>query len=230
MDYPNNFDIPSFSAGRTVAFSRSVSIWISIVFFLIIAACGFVLLGIHFKQNYPFLISIDPFTDDWSVVTYPNEKKAVSQYQLIQEKLVNDYIKNWFTISGNNEINESRWQECSVDECQNPEQFNPYNFECALSCKSSSKLFDDFSRDVLPEYRARVSQGNEKWTVVSKLFTNEKITINSGHWQFVVEIASNINGPFKVLGFIQIERDISMYPATFGYYVQDFNAYRIPNE
>ena len=77
MEYPNNFDVPSFPAGKTVAFSRSMAIWISIVFFLIVVACGFVLFGIHQKKNYPFLISIDPFTDEWSVVAYPQEKKEI---------------------------------------------------------------------------------------------------------------------------------------------------------
>ena len=88
MDYPNGFNIKSFPAGKTIAFSRSVSIWISIAFFLIVALCGFLLLGIHFKQNYPFLISIDPFTDDWVVVAYPEESQTVSQYKYIQEKFI----------------------------------------------------------------------------------------------------------------------------------------------
>lgn len=234
MEYPNNFDVPSFPAGKTVAFSRSMAIWISIVFFLIVVACGFVLFGIHQKKNYPFLISIDPFTDEWSVVAYPQEKKEiVPQYQIIQEKLVRDYVTNWFSISGNQAANESRWHQCSFEECKHSEQFNPYNLNCALSCKSSSELFKSFSEKVLPEYRARVEQGAEKWTVGQMLITppnKTEISETYGNWQVIVNITSNISGNFKVLGFITLKRNVDEYPSTFGYYVQDFNTYRITNE
>ena len=149
MDYPNGFNIKSFPAGKTIAFSRSVSIWISIAFFLIVALCGFLLLGIHFKQNYPFLISIDPFTEDWTVIAYPgkNEKETIHQYQIVQEKLVRDFTTNWFTISGDAQTNEMRWKECEIEQCANGEQFNPDNIDCAISCKSDIYVFEDFSKN-----------------------------------------------------------------------------------
>ncbi|MBQ6012378.1 MAG: hypothetical protein IJL23_04680, partial [Alphaproteobacteria bacterium] len=100
MDYPNNFDVPAFPAGKTIAFTRTISIWLSIVFFLIIVACGFLLFFAHARKNFPFLISINPITEDWSVIAYPGEKeKPIPQYQYIQEKLVHDFVKDWFTIS-----------------------------------------------------------------------------------------------------------------------------------
>ena len=143
MDYPNDFNVKSFPAGKTIAFSRVVSIWILIIFFLIITLCSVLLLGVRFKKNYPFLISIDPFTEEWNVVTYPgkNRKESVPQYQIIQEKLVHDFVTNWFTISNDNLLNEERWEKCSLGDCTKTEQFNPDNVKCAISCKSDSAVF-----------------------------------------------------------------------------------------
>lgn len=228
MEYPNDFDVPSFSAGKTVAFSRGISVWISVVFFLIIAACGFVLLGIHLKKNYPFIISVDPITDEWTVIAYPHEnEEKIQQYQIIQEKLVRDYVTNWFTISDNPNLNEMRWKSCSIDDCADPAQFKPDNINCAIACKSSISLFEDFTKMVLPEYQARVNTGAERWTVGRMLITPQnKPSEKSSNWQVITDITSNISGTFTVLSFVEIKRDVNMYPATFGYYVEDFNAYR----
>jgi hypothetical protein len=230
LDYPNDFDIPSFSAGKTVAFSRSVSVWISIIFFLIIATCGLILLGKHLTKNYPFLISIDPYTDEWTVVAYPQEKKTnIQQYEVIQEKLVNDYITNWFALSDDDAVNELRWQECSVEECADAEQFKPDNLKCAISCKSGEKLFEDFSERVIPWYIDLIKENSETWSVDRILITRNRVFENFSRWQIIADIKSNVRGTFKVLGFVEIKRDVNKYPATFGYYVEEFNAYRINN-
>ena len=229
MGYPNDFNIPAFPAGKTIALTRSVSVWISVVFFLIVAVCCFILLGIRYKTNYPFLISIDPITDDWNVVTYPKEKQkeVYQQYEFIQEKLVNDFVVNWFTISSNKQINEDRWSECSVDECGDPEQFNPANTYCALVCKSDSAVFKDFQDNVLPLYRAMINQASETWRIVGKQILPIKMSENGSQWQVYIVIQSAVMGQFNVLAFVDIARRIDMYPATFGYYVKQYNSYRI---
>jgi hypothetical protein len=228
LDYPNNFSVPAFPAGKTVALTRTVSVWISIVFFLIVAMCCFILLGIHYKTNYPFLISIDPITDEWNIVAYPNEThKPKQRYEFMQEKLVNDFIINWFTISNNKEINESRWMECSVDECKDAEQFNPENTLCALMCKCDSAVFKEFNTNVLPLYNAIVNDGAETWRVVGKMFTPVVVLEDTGKWQVHAVIQSSKRGYFEILGFIDIARNTDLYPATFGYYVKQFNSYRI---
>ena len=65
------------------------------------------LYGTRLKQNYPFLIAVNPITNEWNVVTYPgkNTKEVIYEYQIIQEKLVSNYITNWFTISKDNVSN-----------------------------------------------------------------------------------------------------------------------------
>lgn len=232
MDYPNDYNIKSFPAGKTIAFSRSVSIWISIAFFLIVALCGFVLLGIHFKQNYPFLISIDPFTDEWNVVTYPGkqDKESIPQYQIVQEKLVQDFVTNWFTISAITSDNEERWKSCSMEECADVEQFRPDNIKCAISCKSDAVVFEDFSKNVLPDYKSIIVAQSGKWGVGGMLITPNKITKSGGAWQVYTTIYSTLSPAFNTLSFITIEQDQNLYPATLGYYVKTFNSYRLINE
>ena len=231
MDYPNDFNVKSFPAGKTIAFSRSVSIWISILFFLIVALCGFLLLGVHFKKNYPFLISIDPFTEEWTVITYPgkNRKETIPQYQVVQEKLVRDFVTNWFTISDNSQTNEQRWQSCEVSECADNEQFAPDNVKCAISCRADAAVFEEFTENVLPDYRAYAeSSGN--WKVGPMLITPNKVDQTSGTWQVVVSIQPAMPAPFDALAFITIEQDPNKFPATLGYHVTSFNSYRIANE
>jgi hypothetical protein len=234
LDYPNNFNVPAFPAGKTVAFARGVSVWTSIVFFLIIVVCGFLLLNIHLRKNFPFLISINPITEDWTVVAYPGEKeKPIPQYHYIQEKLVHDFVKDWFTISADMDLNEQVWEKCSVEECNNPEQFNPNNKICALSCKSSAPVFAEFEKKVLPNYRARIAEANEKWSISSRgsskgiLINQNMVSENSSKWQVYTIVNSSVFGNFSVLIFVDIEREIGKYPATFGYYINQFNAYRI---
>ena len=230
MKYPNDFNVPAFPAGKTIAFSRAVSIWISVVFFFIVVACGFLLLNIHFRKNFPFLISVNPVTEDWNVIAYPGEKeKPIPQYQFIQEKLVHDFVKDWFTISDNMEINEAIWAKCSDGECEDSEQFNPTTKKCAISCKSDASVFDVFTKNIVSNYRARISQANEKWSISQKglLINLAMMSENNSKWQVYATVNSSVMGFFDVLIFIDVERNVNLYPATFGYYISQFNSYRM---
>lgn len=232
MDYPNEFNIPVFPSWKSIALSRRVGIWISIVFFLIICTCGFILLGLHLKSNYPFLISVDLFTNEWSVITHPEKthNEEIPRYQVIQEKLVSNYVNNWFSISGDMQINESRWEKCTLDDCTDAEQYNPQNINCAMFCMSSDLLFEQFSSKVVPEYMALIKDRDERWVVGDMLITSTELSENAGSWQVYATIHSSIVGAFNVLSFIEIGRDVNMYPANLGYFVKEFNAYRIVNE
>lgn len=189
-------------------------------------------MGLHFKKNYPFLISIDPFTEEWSVVTYPNKnlKETIPQYQIVQEKLVRDFVTNWFTISTDSDENENRWKQCDASDCSASEQFNPDNITCAIFCKSDESVFKEFSENVLPDYKSIIVPQSGKWGVGGMLITPTKITQTSGTWQAHATIYPTLSAPFNVLTFITIEQDSTKYPATLGYYVKTFNSYRINNE
>lgn len=181
------------------------------------------------RGNYPFLISVDPITNEWNVVTYPNKdaKNITPQYQVIQEKLVSDYVMNWFTISKNQKINNQRWQRCEPEDCDLPEQFRPNNIECFLFCNSSTNLFEQFENKVTPEYVARVDERAEEWNVEIKNIMINSVGENGGFWQVYFVVHSTINGPFDVLAFVKTARSVDSHTATLGYYVDDFNAYRM---
>ncbi len=229
MNYPNDFDTPTFPAGKTIAFSRSVSIWIAIVFFCIVVACGLVLLLNSSKRNYPFLISSDSLTSDWTVIAYPEKNLKISHDRIIQESLVRNYVIHWFSIDKNNDINESRWQQCESFDCGSADQYNPNNYNCALFCMSAPELFQQFYDDIVPEYQNRVAQASETITVKSQLITPPTDKTNTtGLWQSYVVLESSVNQKFDVLAFIELGQDkTGKYPATLGYYVKDFNAYRM---
>ena len=186
-------------------------------------ACGFLLLGKHLQKNYPFLISVSPITDDWTVVAYPQPAKTIQRYQIIQEKLVETFVRNWFTISANSENNNARWQGCSVDECKDAEQFNPDVTTCAISCKSNDKVFTEFTNKVLPYYQ----QMTAIW-YPTIMITPIIVTQKTSKWQVRVDVKSSEGNNFTALVFIDVNRDIDQYPATFGYYIDQFNSYRIP--
>ncbi len=229
MDYPNDFDTPVFPAGKVIALSRRLSIWISGCFLLIICLCCFLLYFWSQKSNYPFLISIDPITDEWTVVAYPGKtfKDTFEQSHIIQEKLVDDFITNWFTISRDKNVNELRWQRCDDEDCSDSMQFNPENISCSLFCNSNTKLFEEFSNNVLPEYKARVEQRSERWNVIKKNIKLDYSSEQGSIWQVFAVVHSSVNGVFNVLAFVTVAREPNSHPATLGYYVQDFNAYRV---
>lgn len=229
MNYPDDFDMPIFPAGKGIALSRAVSIYISVCFFLIIAGCGLLLYFSRLRQNYPFLISVDPFTDEWTVVTYPykNLNDTIEQTQVIQEKLVSDFVTNWFTVSKDTKVNNMRWNECVIEDCSAPEQFNPKNINCALYCASGEELYKHFQKKILPEYRERIKQRSERWTVEKMDITPTYVGEKGGNWQVFVSINSNINKTFNVLAFVTVARADDFYPATLGYYIKDFDSYRM---
>ena len=229
MNYPNDFDTPAFPAGKSIAWARVVSIKILIFFFLIICACGVLLFFVKAKQNYPFLISVDPLTDEWSVITYPgrDKERKIEQYQIIQEKIVSDFVTNWFTISTNQFENAMRWKKCTVDECGDPQQYNPQNVNCTLFCTSNEKLFEQFAAKVAPEYSARIAQASETWTIKKRDIVPYVVNVSASAWQVYIKIHSSISGDFDVLTFVKVARDPETHPATLGYYIEDFNAYRM---
>jgi len=230
LDYPNDFDTATFPAGKGIALSRRLAIYISVIFFFVLCACGFVIFFTRLKTSSPFLISVDQITNEWTLVAYPgkNTKDSVEQYEIIQEKLVADYVTNWFTISHDNIENGMRWAQCSTSDCSLPEQFNPNNKKYALCCASDPELFEQFKQKVLSEYMARVQQASEQWTVEKLDILPEYVVQNGGLWRVYLKIHSNVNGYFDVLTFVEINRSSTdLYPVTLGYYVKDFNAYRI---
>ena len=189
------------------------------------------ILLVRSKNNYPFLISADPMTADWSVVAYPEKEREISLKEITQENLVRKYVEHWFSIHKNNFINESLWGECSDTDCEMPEQHDPTNKKCALFCSSVPELFKQFTNKIVPEYRARMEQKSETMKVVSQIITPPATEKNAPNvWQSFATIDSSLNGRFNVLVFLELGLEDGKHPATLGYYVKDFNSYRMSGD
>jgi hypothetical protein len=48
-----------------------------------------------------------------------------------------------------------------------------------------------------------------------------------GTWQIRLTINSNLYGAIQILAYANVLNSLEMYPKTLGYYVADFNAYKI---
>lgn len=199
-------------------------------------ACGLLILLNNSRRNYPFLISSDPITSEWTVIAYPEKTIKFTKDEIIQEKLVRNYVDYWFTITKNDKRNESLWQKCNPDDCKAPNQYEPQNYKCALYCASSDKLFEQFTDKILPEYRGRVDQASEVISVKSQLITMPPVLYSNQDMckrgktnllQSYITLESSVNGLFNVLAFVEIGCEQGMHPATLGYYVKDFNSYRM---
>ena len=190
------------------------------------------LLLVKSRNNFPLLISADPMTSDWTVVAYPEKTRKITTDEIIQENLVRKYVEYWFNINRDNAINESLWKVCENHDCNSLEQYDPMNKQCALFCSSGSEIFQQFTEKIIPEYRARIEQKSETMRVVSQLITPPVQTETGPNiWQSFATIDSSLNGRFSVLVFLELGQDKKgKYSANLGYYVKDFNAYRMSGD
>lgn len=101
--------------------------------------------------------------------------------------------------------------------------------KCSLFCTSGEEVFSDFIYNVVPEYQERVSAG-ERWIVDKTTIQIEpagQIKETGGTWRLSAKIQSNVSGDINVIAFVKVARNMSSYPQTLGYYIADFNAYKI---
>ncbi len=228
MQYPNEFDTAAFPAGKALALSRAMGIGISVLFFLIICACGILFWATRSARVEPFLISIDDVTGAWEIVGHEHSREY-SAIRTVQESVAANFVKNWFTISESDEFNNDIWAQCDRKTCNSDEYSPQLDTKCALYCACKSTVFNDFNRNVLPYYRERVA-AQERWifdTASLDIRPLSDVTNDAGTWQVTGNIISNINGNIPVIAFVKIARNEGGYRQNLGYYVTDFNAYRI---
>ena len=232
MDYPDNFNTPAFPAGPRIAISRFMATASCVLFVVIIFMCVLLLWAVRSQQIDPFIVSIDELTGQWTVVGHshgngPIEYPAI---QSLQQSVVGNFAANWFTISENAADNDAMWQTCERASACGTENTHSYDDKtCALYCASGEELFNHFIYDVIPDYQARVAAG-ERWVVDKTEFQMEpagKISNDGGTWRISATIQSNLSGDMSIIAFAKVARNAQMYPQTLGYYVADFNAYKV---
>ena len=232
MDYPNYFNTPAFPAGPRIAISRFMAIASCVVFVVIIFVCILLLWAVRSQRVDPFIVSVNSFTGQWAVVghSHGNGPMEYPAIQSIQQSVIAEFAENWFTISEQTDINEALWKTCNrTDDCGMNNDLAYDDPSCALFCKSGEELFSRFIYDVVPNYQERVAAG-EYWFVDKTQFQIEpagQISDNGGTWRILATVQSNISGNINIIAFAKVARNIEIYPQTLGYYVADFNAYKI---
>ena len=231
MNYPDNFDTPAFPAGPRIAISRFMAIASCIVFVLIIFTCIVLLWATRSRRIDPFIVSIDDLTGQWVVLDHSHGGGPIEYPVLwsLQQSVVANFAENWFTISTDAAENDAAWRTCERSESCGVGARAYNDRTCALYCASGEELFSHFIYDVVPDYQTRFSSG-EKW-IVDKLDIYfepaGQISDVGGTWRISATVRSNISGDMDIVAFAKVARNTELYPQTLGYYVADFNAYRI---
>ena len=238
MRYPDEFDTSTFPAGKQIAVSRIVGIATMIVFLLIVFACGFLLWAQKSIRIHPFLVEINDVNGQWEIVGHQHtEIKEITTTQSLQESVIGKFLKYRFTITNDEKINSDIWGKCNRQQACKYKTSNTKNtFEtnfktekCSLYCLSGQSLFSNFSESIVPLYVNYALTGDVWMPDMSsvQMLPIGKITDKGGIWQIRMTLNSKLQGDIFVLAYANIARNNSDYPKTLGFYVLDFNAYRI---
>lgn len=229
LKYPDNFNTPTFPAGPRIALTRTMAICVMVVFALIMVVGGLILWASRSQQIHPFLVSIDKFTGAWQVVGHDHGERTITRNRAMQESVVAKFTSDWFTVSGNNDENNARWNsladkiECNSDNA-------PQNSQ--LYCNSSDDVYMQFSETKIPEYQLRASNG-ETWSVdVDDIYVHATgdVNDNGGTWRVITEIESNMQQTIPVIIYVTLGRNSEQYPRSMGFYVTGFYAYKTTSE
>lgn len=228
LKYPDNFNTPTFPAGPRIAVARVMAIATMVVFALIIAIGGMIFWASQSQNIHPFLVTIDEITGAWQVVGHDHGERTISTNRAMQESVIADFTKNWYAISENQSENDDMWYgfakrtECHADNRPSRAQ---------IFCATGEDLYNYFTATIIPDYLERIAAG-ETWSVdVNNIYLNEvSVNDNGGTWRILTQIDSNISTPIQVMAYITLGRDMGAYPNTLGFYVVDFNAYRMGQE
>ena len=230
MNYPDDFNTRTFPAGKSVAVSRVMGIGIMSAFFVILCLCGLLIWTIRSTRVEPYILATDGINDQWRIIMAGNETPTMhmTDAQLFQQSLVWRFTQDWFSISPNRARNIARWNtECKREYCISDDADTK---NCSIYCSSGDDLFYRFSTNVLPQYQAYATAG-ATWLPVSESMRIDPIgnvSEHGGAWRIQMTILTDGgNGAMDIIAYAKVARNNKYYPAHRGYYVADFNAYRV---
>ncbi|MCR4917463.1 MAG: hypothetical protein K5912_00785 [Alphaproteobacteria bacterium] len=232
MDYPENFDTQAFPAGKRIAVSRFVGICTMVSLFLILVSCVTLLWIIKSQKINPTLIYVVPNQGIWETVGKTHEKCQIEYYHSLQQSLVSIFTEKWFTISADVNKNNDLWGACEKRSLGCAGRTLSQEPKCEIYCMTNDAMYNKFIHDVLPMYQSNVLMG-QRWVPNIKTISakpNGTITKDGGIWVVTAVVQSNLNGHFRILGYATVKRDTLRYPKTLGYYISDFNSYRIADK
>lgn len=230
MDYPNGYDVSAFPAGKYVAVARFMGIGICVLFAVALFLSVLLVWSVKSSKIDPFLISINKDTSEWSIVGHSHSGAEFSVDYIMQTSLVWNYFKGWFTLSDDERENQAMWRRCDrTKDCIENDISIYTSKDCYLYCNSSDGVFTDFTSKVRPGYE-QSQQLDETLTIRTnsiRITPYGNITATGGLWKVQADIESNIKGSMRIIAFIRVESNIKLYPKNFGFYVSNFNSYRL---
>ena len=229
MNYPDDFNVPTFAAGKSIAVSRAMGIGIMSGFLLIIFLCGILVWTLRSQRVEPYILSVGGINDQWQIISSgENERPKIEMtaQQVVQESLVWKFVQDWFTISNEPDTNATMWNtNCQRTDCDTSDTSIP----CRLYCSSSENLFSRFKTDTLPTYEKYASSGEYWAPMPDSIIISPAGDVNTdgGTWRIQMTVMTTGMGTMHVLAYVKVAKDIKSYPKTMGYYIADFNSYRI---
>lgn len=202
-----------------------------VAFLLIVFLCAMLFWANRSARIHPFLISIDNMTGGWAIVGHDHGRKTVSATQSLQESVVGNFVRDWLFISDDAAANDAIWRTCDrTADCGTGDSAGlRAGRECAIYCTTSDDVFSRFVYDVIPDYQERAAVG-ERWNVdidTMNITPTDDVADAGGTWRVMVSVVSNISAPMDVIAYVKVARNVKLYPRTLGFYVVDFNAYKL---
>jgi len=230
LNYPDDFNTRTFPAGKSIAISRAMGVGIVSAFLIIVCLCGLLIWTIRSVRVEPYVIATGGANDKWRVVMAGNGTPTIkmTDAQLFQQSLLWRFTQNWFNISPNSDSNAAVWNtECTRENCLKDDTGTR---NCAIFCAVGDELFYRFSKDTLPQHQLFESTGVTRLVVPESLRIDPvgDVSVRGGTWRISATIILNGgNGAMDIVAYATIARNEKYFPAARGYYIAEFDAYRV---
>ena len=216
--------MPTFPAGPRIAVSRVMAIGIMVVFLLIIITGGLIIWSSRSQAIHPFLVTVDGLTGTWQVVGHDHNEKSITQNQALQESVVANFTRAWFSVSTDATGNDLIWTSyADRAECQT----NRDNAQ--IFCNAGEDLYNYFIYQIVPDYINQADTG-DVWSVTpDDIYVQPMadLTDKGGTWIIKTNVYSTTFGYIPIIAYATVGNNMELYPQNMGFYVVDFDAYRI---
>lgn len=233
MRYPDDFETRAFPAGRNIAIARAMAIGCGCVFVLILFVCLFIVVSVRSGRIAPFLISVNDITGEWGLIQMDNGPATISAHYALQESVVANFAQRWFDASGDMATNNDLWARCDRKDCGTGYAAMYNTSRCAVYCATADEVYDNFVTNIVPIYKQNVEHGvywnldRNSIHIVPVGTTATAVAKNGGTWRLFARVNTNVGVTMKVIAYVRVARDTTNYPRSVGYYVADFNTYRV---
>ena len=199
-------------------------------FFIIVCLCGLLVWTIRSARMEPYIISTGDNNEQWrvSMAGGENPETEMTDAQVFQQSLIWRFVRNWFGISPNHDTNAAIWAtDCKREYCASDAADTRH---CAIFCATGDEQFRRFSENVLPQYTEFEKAGSTWFPVADSMRIDPvgRVTDAGGTWRIRLTILTDgATGAMDIVAFATVARATKFYSKTMGYYINDFNAYRV---